>query len=390
MRNVVIAGVGMTPFGRQTGTGIRTLANAASDEALKDAGVTASDVESVYFGNAVAGTVTGQDMIRGQVAFRHGDFAGHPVINIENACASGSSAFHLAAHAVAGGQFDVALAVGAEQLTHADKTRAFRALRGSTDVFEIGEAGPDEDWTRSILMQFYAGEAEAFLQRTDATVEDLARVAVKNRRHARKNPLAQYRTETTVDQVMGSKVVVDPLTLLMCSPTTDGAAAVVVCSEKYARERGFGGLLRVKGCELKGGKDAEPVTEATDSLYQAAGLGVDDVQVLELHDAAAPAELIQYSEVGLCEEGEEAGLIRDGTTELGGRIPVNTSGGLMSRGHALGATGIAQLVEVGTQLRGQAHQRQVENARLGMAVNTGGWMGGGYAVAVGTILEAAR
>ncbi|GAA3523066.1 thiolase family protein [Amycolatopsis ultiminotia] len=388
MRNVVIAGVGMTPFARRPGTGIRALANAASAEALKDAGVSADDVEIVYFGNAVAGTVTGQDMIRGQVAFRHSDLAGHPVINVENACASGSSAFHLAVHAVSGGQYDVALAVGAEQLTHADKTRPFRALRGSTDVFEIGEAGEDEDWTRSILMEFYAQEARAFLTRSDATVEDFARVAVKNRMHARLNPLAQFSAEQTIEEVLRSRMVVDPLTLPMCSPTTDGSAAVVVCSEQYARDRSIGSLLRVRGCELKGGKDTLPVTEATAAVYRSAGIGVDEADVIELHDAAAPAELIQYAEIGLCAEGEEAGLIRDGSTAIGGRIPVNTSGGLMSRGHALGATGIAQLAELAVQLRGRAGERQVENARVGLAVNTGGWMGGGYAVAVGTVLEA--
>lgn len=390
MKNVVIAGAGMTPFARRPGVGIRSLATTATTEALKDAGVAADDVETIYFGNAVAGTVTGQDMIRGQVAFRGSELAGHPVVNVENACASGSSAFHLAAHAVAGGQFEVALAVGAEQLTHSDKTRPFKALRGSTDVYEIGEAGPDEDWSRSILMEYYAQEARAFLERNNASREDFARVAVKNRRHASMNPLAQFRTIQTLEHVLGSRIVVDPLTLPMCSPTTDGAAAVVVCSEDYARDKGLDAPLRVRGCELKGGKDTAPVSEVTESLTRSAGLGVEDVHLIELHDAAAPAELIQYGEIGLCPEGEEHLLIRSGETELGGRIPVNTSGGLISRGHALGATGIAQLVELATQLRGRAGERQVDNARLAMAVNTGGWMGGDYAVAVGTILEALR
>jgi acetyl-CoA acyltransferase len=387
MQNVVIAGVGMTGFARRPGVGIRALAEAASTEALKDAGVSAGDVETVYFANAVAATVTGQDMIRGQVALRNTDLAGHAVINVENACASGSSAFHLAAHSVAGGQAEVALAIGAEQLSHADKTRSFKALRGSTDIYEIGEARPDEGYTQSILMDFYAREARAFLTRNAATAEDLARVAVKNRAHAALNPLAQFRTRQTIEDVLHRRMVVDPLTLPMCSPVTDGAAAVVVCSEGYARRRGIGPVLRVRGCELKGGGNSPPVTEAASAVFESAGVAVSDVHVIELHDAAAPAELIQYGEVGMCAEGEEHLMIRAGTTQLGGRIPVNTSGGLMSRGHPLAATGIAQLAEISAQLRGRAGDRQVAGAKLGMAVNNGGWMGGTYAVSVATILE---
>ncbi|HVV08253.1 thiolase family protein [Amycolatopsis sp.] len=390
MRNVVIAGVGMTPFGRSPGVGIRAMATAASAEALKDAGVPADRVGKIFFGNAVAPTVTQQDMIKGQVAFRGSELAGLPVINIENACASGSSAVHLGVQAIAGGHEEIVLAVGAEQLTHEDKVRSFKALRGSTDIYEIGEAPQDQDWTKSILMDFYAAEAASFLDRTDATTEDLARVAVKNRRHASLNPLAQFRAPQTVEQVLASRMIAPPLTLSMCSPMTDGAAAVVLCTEEYARANGIGALLRVLGCELKGGRDVLPVTEVTAAVTEAAGVGVPEAHLIELHDAAAPAELLQYGEIGLCPAGEETRLIRGGDTGLGGRIPVNTSGGLMSRGHALGATGIAQIVEVATQLRGRAGDRQVEGAGLGLAVNTGGWMGGGYAVAVATILEALR
>lgn len=390
MRNVVIAGAGMTPFGRHPGLGIRAMASAASQEALKDAGLAASAIEKVYFGNAVAATVTEQDMIRGQVALRRSELARLPLINIENACASGSSALHLAFQTIAGGMAEVVLAVGAEQLTHEDKTRSFRALRGSTDIYEIGEAAPDENWTKSILMDFYAQEARNFLQRTSATTEDLARVAVKNRHHASLNPLAQFEAEQTIEQVLSARMIADPLTLPMCSPMTDGGAAVVLCSEEYARENVSGPLVRILGCELRGGLVDGPVDEASAAVFESSGVGVHDVQVIELHDAAAPAELIQYGEIGLCAKGEEHTLIRGGHTALGGRSPVNTSGGLMSRGHALGATGIAQLYELCTQLRGRAGDRQVADAVRGLAVNTGGWMAGSYAVAVATVLEAVR
>ncbi|WP_181779193.1 thiolase family protein [Pseudonocardia pini] len=392
MRDVVIAGTGMTPFRRAPGTGLRALATAASDEALKDAGVTADVVERVYFGNAVAATVTQQDMIKGQVAFRRSDLAGLPMINVENACASGSSALQMAVETVSAGHAEVVLAVGAEQLTSPDKVRSFKALRGSTDITEIGEAGPDEDWTKSILMDFYSDEARQFLERNGADVEDFALVAVKNRRHAELNPLAQFTTPQTVEDVLNARVIVPPLTLPMCSPLSDGAAAALVCSAEYARTRlADAEVLAVRGCAMRGGRADPPVTEATRAVYEIAGVGVDEMGLIELHDAAAPAELIQYGEIGLCAPGEEHLLIRRGDTALGGRTPVNTSGGLISRGHALGATGLAQIAELATQLRGRAGSRQVGGTpRLGLAVNNGGWMGGGYAVTVATVLEALR
>jgi acetyl-CoA acyltransferase len=177
------------------------------------------------------------------------------------------------------------------------------------------------------------------------------------------------------------------LTLPMCSPMTDGGAAAVLCSEEYARERFSGPVLRVRACELRGGRYGSAVQDAAGAAFERSGLGPQDIGVIELHDAAAPAELIQYGQVGLCAKGDEYELIRSGATSLGGRIPVNTSGGLMSRGHALGATGIAQLHEVSQQLRGRAGSRQVPDVRIAMAVNTGGWVAGDYAVAVATILE---
>lgn len=383
---VLIAGAGMTPFRRSPGRGIREMAVAAIDEALADAGIPAEAVERIFFGNAVAGTIAQQDMIRGQVALRETGLAGLPLINIENACASGSSAFNLAWEAVADGRCDVALAVGVEQLTHEDKSRTFLALRGSTDIDEIGESTPEDAGTNSILMDFYAGEAAAYLRDTGATATDLALVAVKNRYHATMNPLAQYRTPQTAEEVLASRMIVDPLTLAMCSPTSDGAAAVVVMSAGYASTHGIDGQLRVLAAAVAGGRDADPVAEAADAAYRMAGIGPEDLDFMELHDAAAPAELIQYAEVGLCEPGRGFELVRSGDTQLGGRIPVNVSGGLMSRGHPLGATGIAQIVELCTQLRGRAGERQVADARLGMAVNGGGWLGGRYAVSVATII----
>ena len=383
--DVFIAGVGMTPFRRTPGRGVRALAVAAIDEALADAGLAPDDVQRVFVGNAAAGTVSQQDMIRGQVALRNTGLAGLPLVNVENACASGSSALNLAFEAVAAGRCDVAVAVGAEQLTHEDKSRTFLALRGSTDIDEIGEADASTAGSNSILMDFYAEEARSYLERTGATARDLALVAVKNRRHGGLNPLAQYGTPQTVEEVLASRMIVDPLTLAMCSPTTDGAAAVVVVSADRAKDIG-GPRLRILASEIAGGRVDSPVEEAAAAAYGTASVGPDDLDLVELHDAAAPAELIQYGEIGLCAPDQAHQILRRGETDLGGRIPVNTSGGLMSRGHPLGATGIAQIAEVCAQLRGRGGARQVQGARVGMAVNGGGWLGGQYAVSVATII----
>jgi acetyl-CoA acetyltransferase len=388
MHKVLIAGVGMTPFGKSPGRGVRDLATTAAREAMEQAGVPAADVEKIYLGNAVAGIVSQQEMIRGQVAFRNTDLAGKPVINVDNACASGGTALHLGWETIAGGFADVVLVVGAEQLTHVDKARTFAALRGSTDIEEIGEADPNDTAVNSVLMDFYAEEAAAYVADYDATPEDLARVAVKNRRNARHNPLAQYRGPQTVEEILAGRMIVPPLTLAMCSPVTDGGAAIVLCSEDYAK-RLQGPTVTILASALAGGsgRGSSPVSDAAAKAYRAAGLGPQEFDLIELHDAAAPAELMQYAEIGLCEEGEGHHLLRRGVTEIGGETPVNTSGGLLSRGHPLGATGCAQVVELWTQLLGRADGRQVEGARTGMAVNAGGWLGGTYAVTAVTIVQ---
>lgn len=388
MNRVVIAGVGMTPFGRFPGIGIRSLATTAIDLALADAGVPVEDVTKVYFGNAVAGIVTQQEMIRGQVALRHHALRYTALINVENACASSSSALSLAFAAVLGGQEEVVIVVGAEQLNHEDKARPFIALRGATDIGEIGESAPGEMPVNSILMEFYAGVARAYLEAYDAEAADFGRVAVKNRRHAAHNPLAHFRKAQTLDQVMDSRMIVPPMTLAMCAPTTDGAAALVICSEAYAR-RHRSPAVELVSCNVAApaATGRSPVEPASAAAYEASGLGVHEFDLLELHDAAAPAELLQYAEIGLCEAGQAHHLVRQGVTDLGGKMPVNVSGGLLSRGHPLGATGCAQVVELCLQLRGVAGARQVDRARQAMAVNGGGWLGGAYAVAVATVVR---
>tara|TARA_R110000772_G_scaffold268678_1_gene397370 strand:+ start:2065 stop:3204 length:1140 start_codon:yes stop_codon:yes gene_type:complete len=376
----------MTAFGKQPGRGLRDMALEAINEAIADSTVEQNRIERIYFGNAIAPTVVQQDMIKGQVALRGHELGNLPLMNVENACASGGSAFLMAVEAVSSGCVDVVLAVGVEQMHHIDKSRAFNALRGSTDIDDIGEYIPGEISANSLLMDFYAGVAQSYLANSEAEVSDFAAVAVKNRNHAMHNPLAQLRKPQTIEEVLGGRMIVSPLTLAMCSPMTDGAAAALVCSEKVAAEIGAARIL-VRACQMASGAGGAPVDEASKKAYDFASIGPEDLNLLELHDAAAPAELMQYHEIGLCAEGEGFRLVREGATALGGRIPVNSSGGLLSRGHALGATGLAQIYELVTQLRGRANGRQVEGARLAMSINGGGWLDDTYALAIATILE---
>lgn len=389
MNTVRVAGVGMNRFGRMVDRSERSMVENVVEMAMKDAGVTAADVQRIFAGNAAAGLVSGQEMIRGQVWLQGTDLAGTPLINTENACASSSSAANLAFESILAGRCDVALVTGVEKLSHTDKARAFAALGGATDVSGADATGVGEA-TNSVFIDVYAQEGRRYIAEYGATVEDLAAVAVKNRHHGSLNPLAQYQQPQTLEEVLGARVVVDPLTLPMCSPTTDGAAALVLMSQDYAERHDVGGCdVLATRLAAGAGHCSEPVAAASQAAFADAGLGPEDLDLLELHDAAAPAEILQYAEIGLCAHGEGHLLVRSGATALGGKLPVNVSGGLMSRGHPIGATGCAQIVEIYEHLTGRAGQRQVDGARIGMAVNAGGWLNGAYGASVATILRKA-
>jgi acetyl-CoA acyltransferase len=414
MLDAFIAGAAMTQFGKFPECTIRSLAEEAVRDALRDAGIGPEAVQMVFFSNATAGILHGQEMIRGQVALRHTGLLGLPIVNVENACASASTAFHLACMAVGSGAVDVALAVGSEKLTHEDKLRSFAAIGTAVDTLELqqlkdrlrtpelvaagaGGAAPGPTQTdggggnRSFFMDIYAAQSRAYMQSSGATARDFAEVAVKSHRNAALNPKAQFRTEVSIDEVLASREVSAPLTLLMCSPIGDGAAAVVVCSEQYARRLGTPSV-RVRACTLLSGTDRtadQPgaVERASQRAYEQAGLGPEDLDVVEVHDAAAPAELMTYEELSLCGVGEGPRLLASGETALGGRLPVNPSGGLLSKGHPIGATGCAQLVELVDQLRGRCGARQVPGAKVALAENGGGFLGTDGAAMVVTILS---
>jgi acetyl-CoA acetyltransferase len=372
MRNVYVAGIGMTRFAKQPRRSLKDLTAEAVQAAMKDAAVAVEDVGACYFGNAVAGSMTGQEMLAGQFLLRPLGFGGLPVVNVENACASAATAFHLAWQAVATGGQDVVLAVGAEKMTHPDKARSFAAIGGSVDV----ETAPtDLPAGRSFLMDMYAGSALRYMERTGATRADFAEVVVKNHRHGRLNPAAQYGGELTVEQVLAMREIVWPFTLAMCSPISDGAAAALLVSDEHGLS---GSAVAVLASTLRSAP-ADGTTSVTSlasaAAYEAAGLGPADLDCIEVHDAAAAAELAIYEQLGLAEPGGGAALIRSGKTRLGGSLPVNTSGGLLARGHPIGATGLAQIFEAVTQLRGIAGDRQVPGAQLALTQNAGGWHG---------------
>lgn len=389
MRNVIIGGVGMTPFGKFLDSSLKSLSEHAVSAALRDAGVQASDVDQVFFGNAAAGVVTGQEMIRAQASLRNTGLDGTPMFTIENACASGSSALHLARLAVASGQSETALVVGVEKLTHPDKAVSFGAFTKAVDLDEPPPEGVTRG-TGSVFMDLYAAKARKWMAATGAGAADFARVVVKSRHAGSLNPHAQFRKVTTVEEVLASRMISDPLTLFMCSSIGDGAAAVFVCSEAFAARHDIRPVFirasSVVSAKADGVGDVV-ATRAARAAYEEAGIGPAEVDVAELHDASAPAELIHYENLGFCAPGDAPKLIRSGETDIGGRLSVNPSGGLLSRGHPLGATGVAQIVELTGQLRGTAGARQRPGAKVALAENNGGQLAGDSAVALVTILS---
>ncbi|TQC45948.1 thiolase family protein [Rhodococcus sp. WS4] len=393
MRPTVIAGVGMTRFGRHVDRGYASLVQESVRLALGDAGSSADQIGLVYYSNSGGGLMTGQESVRGQHAIRGTGLEGTTIINVENACASGSTALNQAWLAVASGQVDAAIAIGAEKLIHPDKQRAFTLMKSALDQDRIEEIAADlgSSGTGSIFMDVYARFSSWYLDRTDATPEDFARVAVKNHAHGALNPLAQYGGQLTVEEVLASRPISGVLTLPMCAPMSDGSAAVVVTTPEIADRWGADSvrlLATVLGSGVPG-QYGEVVPGTAQRAYAAAGVGPSDIDVIECHDAAASAELIVMEELGVCAEGEAPALLRAGDTTLGGSLPINPSGGLGSKGHPIGATGLAQIVELADQLRGRCGPRQVDGARIALAENAGGYIGPDAAVAAITILGAA-
>jgi acetyl-CoA acetyltransferase len=362
MRDVAVVGVAMTKFGRYPEKTVYQLGAQAAIEALKDAGATIKDIELITCGNLYHDVST-----PGQQFAKEIGATGVPIVNVINACATGSTAFREAWMSIATGMYDTALVIGAEQM-------------GKMGLLGVSKAEPaynPEGVMGTGLMPGVFGQAGVeHMRQYGTTQEQFAKVAVKNHKHSTANPYAQYRMETPLEDVLNARVIAWPNTLYMCCPTGDGAAAAVLMSAEKAKQYTKDPVLVAAAALTTDPYDARnqsmfninTVTRTAAALaYEQAGLGPDDLDLIELHDCFATAELLHYENLGICADGEAGRLIDEGETYVGGRIPVNASGGLLSKGHPLGATGVANIVEITWHLRGQAGERQVEGAKVGLA-----------------------
>jgi len=413
MKGVYIIGAGMIRFGKYPDKTVRTMAEEATLLALQDAGLVKEDLQSVFFSNSFWGMFANQHSIRGQVVMRGMGIDKIPVTNVENACTGASTALHLAVTGISAGMYDVALALGSEKISNPNKALSLAAYASCMDVenFEkhiamitsvkdLIKIDIPEDKTapgegRSIFMDAYAMGARWHMNKFGSTQRQLAVICSKNHMHGYLNPLAQYQQAMSVEEVLADKTVAYPLTRAMCSPLGDGAAAAIVCSERYLRKLMDARPVRILASVL--GQGSERSLDGVDigerlsrQAYDFAGLGPDDISLAELHDATAWGELHQAEVMGFCPMGEGGPFAETGATRIGGSKPINTSGGLECRGHPIGASGLAQIYELVLQLRGDAGERQVDRARIGLAENGGGNIGVEEAAMCVHILEKVR
>ena len=402
MRDVFVIGVGMTRFAKHLDRTIKSLAAEALKKTLKDADIGKDFLDAVYFSNSIWGYFTDQHCIRGQVALRDEGIMGIPIYNVENACASGATAFHSAWMGVASGLYDCALALGAEKMYNEDKIKMFGAFSTGADIENIGThlanmqkisdsldlEIPQDDQaggagkTRSAFMDLYSVGTRWHMNKYGTTQKQLAVIASKNHYHSSMNPNAQFQKKMSVEEILAARGVSWPLTVPMCAPVGDGAAGAVLCSSDFLKKvkdaRPVKILASVLGSGTDRGMDEEKMDIAcrvSQKAYEMAGVGPEDIHVAEVHDATAYGELHQSESLGFCPMGEGGPFAESGATTLGGKIPINVSGGLESRGHPIGASGLGQIHELVTQLRHEAGLRQVENCRLAFAENGGGNLG---------------
>lgn len=395
MRDVAIVGAGMTPFGRHPQKGIKDLVRGAVEKALADAGLDADQMEAAYVGSAAPGLMTGQEQIKAQVTLSAMGIDTIPMYNVENACASSSSALNLAWTAVGAGLYDCVLVVGFEKLYDENRLKSYMALGTATDI-EMGVKYMEEfqkklgisdqvfsegaGKQKSVFMDMYAFVTRRYMERYGLTQKHFAKIAVKSHKNGALNPNAHYRKEVTVEEVLNSGDVSYPLTRMMCSPVSDGSAAVIICSKERAVQLTSHPIwieASVVGSGKLGYDMEDTLTRRVgQKAFEAAGIGPEDVDVIEVHDATSPSEIITLIELGICPPEAAPKWIDGGCLEINGRMPTNTSGGLASKGHPIGATGLGQIHEVVCQLRGAAGPRQIPSRpRIGMTQNGGGILG---------------
>lgn len=411
MTDVYIVGTGMTTLGKHLDKSVKQLTALAVQAALSDAGAKLQDVQAAWFSNTRQGALEGQHNIRGQCALRAFGFEGIPIFNTDNACASSSSGLMQAYAAVRAGIHEVVLVVGTEKMNYPEKRQEmFEAFKGSWDreladqhmkeILAMGEGmqlPPEalvDTGERSVFMDIYAALARFHMHRFGTTQAQIAAVAAKNHWHSQFNPMAQYRTPMTVDEVLKDKLIAWPITRSMCAPMSDGAGALLVASGSALARFDAKRAVRIRGMGVASGSRRKPseverhlTRVACDRAYEMAGVGPADISVAELHDASAIAEILHSENCGFCAYGDGGALVESGATRLGGRLPVNVSGGLLSKGHPIGATGAIQIRDLVLQLRGEAGPAQVAGARIALAENGGGFYSIEEAACVVTVLE---
>jgi acetyl-CoA acyltransferase len=413
MKATMIGG-GMTAFGKHSERNLKSLVEEAVNIALADAGVDKSEIQSAYVGNASQGVLQGQESIRGQVVLHAMGIGGMPIINVENACASSATALNGAMAMVALGEIDCALVVGMEKMYFDDRARVLPAFTGCMDVevleesmarmkaseeaarakMEAGRNEPKKEKSgqRTVFMDVYAQAARFHMEKYGTTQRQLAAVAAKNHWHSSMNPLAQYQQDYSIDEVLASPDVAYPLTRLMCSPIGDGVAAAVICSPEFARKHGATHQVEIASCllgsaRIGGDRSESNLTVLAHRAYEQAGIGPEDIDLAEVHDATAMGEISSTESLMFCAPGEGGPFAEQGHSRLGGKLPVNVSGGLECQGHPIGATGIRQVVELFWHLTDRAGKRQVEGAKVGLAQNAGGSTPAGEGAISVTILK---
>lgn len=399
MSTVYIAGIAMTVFGRHLERSLDDLAREALNGALQDAGCRTEDLGIAFYAGMTNGPLQGQIAIPGQVVLSKVGIEGIPIYNIENACASGSAAFNLAVQSLKAGTTDVALAIGAEKMNIADKLKALSIFEAGWDIsraehnyqtlVQMGEGvevpeGSESDKPYSKFMAIYAAMCRHHMSTYGTTQRQIAAVSAKNHTHSVHNPYSQFRRPFSIEEILAAPPITYPITLPMCAPLSDGAAAAILCTEEGLKRIGAdkSRCIKVAASVIRSFSNRrldQPELHvgrlAAKMAYEQAGLGPRDMHVAEVHDASAMGEIIQVENLGFVAPGEGGPAAERGEFTLGGRVPVNTSGGLESKGHPLGATGIGQLYELVTQLRGEAGKRQVEGARHAIQENGGGLQG---------------
>jgi len=409
---VYIIGVGMTKFGKFLEKSTKVFTGEALESVHKDCDLNKDDIEAAWFSNSGWGMRNHQHCIRGQVALSANGIDKIPMTNVENACAGGSTALHGAWTAIKAGLYDCTLAIGVEKVYHENRSLMMKGFIAGTDVERTTamieylkkqakkrkkrearkqgtEVQKEKKGGHSAFMDLYAAAARLHIKKYGTTQRHLAVVAAKNHNNSTLNPLAQYTFPMTVEQVLEDYEVAWPLTRSMCAPVGDGSAAAILCSEKFLKEHPTTRAIFIRASVLQSGSWGKDTISkrASTIAYKMAGLGPEAINVAEVHDATAFGELHQIEQLGFCPVGKSGPFSESGATALDGKIPINPSGGLLSRGHPIGASGLAQIYELVTQLRGEAGKRQINDPKIALAENGGGNIGPGEAALCVHILE---